>query len=443
MHASLELQLVDLILDIQRQNRFIEQAYGTDLSLLESHILLDLVTEGQQTPGVLATRLGVPRSQMSQRITSLLERGYLQKRASRHDGRSYHLSLSSPAKTFLIEYHQRAEQLLSSRLSNVSSTERENYTHILGRFADAYGAAAVQDVSVVSPLRKEVLRLTRQLGLLGTRVFGIRQLHALRLQVLYHLESYGELHTSLLLEFLSCKPSTLSVLLSRLERQGLLSRVKHKTDKRQQILKLTQEGLTELTTVRERASEQLSSVLAGWSASDKERLLEVVRRLSISTGIQDKHPYLFLYSIRDFANSGERQEARRFLLDAWYPARLDLPLPGRLLSESSYCQGLFDRGRLIAFVEYACFKSTATLVHAAHRGIRHELMHAFMDSVRIILERQFPIESLYLSESVFAACVPEHWQCAPEDRSDRRLVSLSHSEIPGWDRSRAISEDTS
>lgn len=61
-------------------------------------------------------------------------------------------------------------------------------------------------------------------------------------QVLYYTHQAGKLTQKELLQFMQVEPATLTVIIDGLDKKGLLKRVENKTDKRSNVIQLTQKG---------------------------------------------------------------------------------------------------------------------------------------------------------------------------------------------------------
>ena len=85
-------------------------------------------------------------------------------------------------------------------------------------------------------------------------------------------------------------PSTMSRRLASLEGRGLIARQPDPSDRRAQILTLTEAGRAAVKKERDRRVEMVTDALAGWDAADKAELARLLGRLTdtIESQLQDR-----------------------------------------------------------------------------------------------------------------------------------------------------------
>jgi MarR family transcriptional regulator for hemolysin len=114
-------------------------------------------------------------------------------------------------------------------------------------------------------LRKRFEQKARSLGLTRSQW-----------QVLAHLARHEGIHQGALAEILEIEPITLVRILDRLQVAELIERRPHPTDRRVRLLFLTELAHPILDTMRELGAETRKEALAGVSAADQERLIEIL-----------------------------------------------------------------------------------------------------------------------------------------------------------------------
>ncbi len=82
-----------------------------------------------------------------------------------------------------------------------------------------------------------------------------------------------------LLRELGLDPGYLSRILSRLEQQGLLEKVRSESDGRQRLLSLTREGRDAFSLLDGRSRDEVAEMLGELSGGDQRRLLEAMRTI--------------------------------------------------------------------------------------------------------------------------------------------------------------------
>jgi DNA-binding MarR family transcriptional regulator len=79
---------------------------------------------------------------------------------------------------------------------------------------------------------------------------------------------------------LSVSRANVTGLVDSLERKGLVDRAAHDTDRRIRVVRLTETGRTTLEAILPQYYKRLSELLSGMSASEKNNLNELLRKLA-------------------------------------------------------------------------------------------------------------------------------------------------------------------
>jgi DNA-binding MarR family transcriptional regulator len=86
---------------------------------------------------------------------------------------------------------------------------------------------------------------------------------------------------------LQIPPSTMVSLVDHLEKQAMLERRPHPTDRRTRLLHLTERGATALGEAIALGAQWEDTICAGLSAAEREDLLALLRRVAVNIGITD------------------------------------------------------------------------------------------------------------------------------------------------------------
>ncbi len=127
--------------------------------------------------------------------------------------------------------------------------------------------------------REELLAELRRCGRFLYHKFGGRHGQGKILRILAEKE---ELSQKELQDMLGIQSGSISEIINKLERRGLLYRVKDEADKRMTKLHITEEGLRELEEIEQRVvpgTEELFEVL---SQEEQQTLAELVKKLNAS-----------------------------------------------------------------------------------------------------------------------------------------------------------------
>lgn len=99
--------------------------------------------------------------------------------------------------------------------------------------------------------------------------------------VLWFLHEYKSLSLTRLAELQGNTPANMTGLVRRLERDGLVTRRRHETDSRVQMVELTAEGLARTKKARKAIEKAMGQLFEGITPEDLEatlRVLDMVRR---------------------------------------------------------------------------------------------------------------------------------------------------------------------
>lgn len=117
--------------------------------------------------------------------------------------------------------------------------------------------------------------------------FGDRQRQPNQLRLLRLLDDKGELTNSDLVEALDIRPSSVSALVQKLEELGLLARHESETDKRVQLIALTDDGRKFIETTGKLKTDLPDQIFAGLSEEEQADLLKLIDKLTADLATRD------------------------------------------------------------------------------------------------------------------------------------------------------------
>jgi DNA-binding MarR family transcriptional regulator/GNAT superfamily N-acetyltransferase len=134
---------------------------------------------------------------------------------------------------------------------------------------------------------------TRRIGVLREGLLHSRY-SLTEARVLFELANRKELTASGLSRELGLDPGYLSRTLGRLERQGLVGKVRSETDGRRRLLSLTPEGEEAFNLLDSRSREEVAEMLGGLSEGKQRRLLEAMRTIEgiFEKGFKFSEPFV-------------------------------------------------------------------------------------------------------------------------------------------------------
>jgi DNA-binding MarR family transcriptional regulator/GNAT superfamily N-acetyltransferase len=134
---------------------------------------------------------------------------------------------------------------------------------------------------------------TRRIGVLREGLLHTPYL-LIEARILFEIARGEEVSASGLSRELGLDPGYLSRILARLERGGLVDRVRSETDGRRRILSLTSEGEEAFSMLDERSREEVVEMLEGLSEGDQRRLLEAMQTIEgiLEKGFKFSEPFV-------------------------------------------------------------------------------------------------------------------------------------------------------
>ncbi|MDN6697680.1 MAG: MarR family transcriptional regulator [Lacticaseibacillus paracasei] len=117
--------------------------------------------------------------------------------------------------------------------------------------------------------------------------FGDRQRQPNQLRLLRLLDNKDELTNSDLVEALDIRPSSVSALVQKLEDLGLISRRESETDKRVQLIALTDDGKKFIETTGKLKTDLPDQIFSGLSEEEQAQLLTLIEKLSADLATRD------------------------------------------------------------------------------------------------------------------------------------------------------------
>ena len=318
MHKTLN----ELFQSIQVQNQFLSRANETTLSLAESHILVEVDAAGQDgiAASILATVLGLSKVQISRLIDDLGKHTLLGREVSKSDGRSKLVRLTESGRTALARFDQSANESMERLAGRLSESELLELKDLFKRFSDALGAAPSKTRTSDHPLRNEIRRVTRVLGLLGRKIYhSDKDLNSLDFFVLKESakETDGGCLPSDLAEKFSLPRTTISGSIKRLSALRLVTQKKDvNADKRQLPLFVTEEGTSTLEAVESSGCALIERGTADFSISELDRFVHLVKLFATP---REKTSRITLQSKMDIVELSDKADirncARSFLLE--------------------------------------------------------------------------------------------------------------------------------
>jgi DNA-binding MarR family transcriptional regulator len=349
--SDVTLALHHRIQALQLKNLFIARAYGTSLSLIESHILVELAAPGGVSQTELIKALGLHKVTVSRAVAGLVEAGLVQVKAGVSDTRVRMCSLTRSGKEALRLLDENANSLMKQFCTYLTKGQESRLYELWNRLCDALEASPVAHREGVHHLLVPGRRQSRCMGLLGTKVFGEVDLSSLEWHWLSLVRNEAGATAVALAEKLRLIPATATALVHRLIKGGLLTSSPHPTDRRALVLRLTTAGDRILKKVESVAVAQLEYATRGMSRADVTELLELFNRFGVDLMHSSEVVLSADFTVRRATDEQAIARARAFLIRALVECRLDEFATHCVCSPSNHIVVLEGAGGLGALVE--------------------------------------------------------------------------------------------
>jgi DNA-binding MarR family transcriptional regulator/GNAT superfamily N-acetyltransferase len=149
-------------------------------------------------------------------------------------------------------------------------------------------------------ISEERIGIVRQFNRFFTRQIGVLReglLHSpytlTEARILFELGQRETVTASELCRELGLDPGYLSRIVSHLEQQGLLEKVRPENDGRQRLLHLTAEGRNAFTLLDQRSRDEISEMLNDLSEEEQQRLLKAMQTIEsvLTKGLKYSEPF--------------------------------------------------------------------------------------------------------------------------------------------------------
>ena len=420
MRHELEKEIFLLLPSVQQQNRFAARAHDTNLSLAESHLLVEIDLNRGTTARELVRIIGIEKSLLSRILSGLERKNMIRRCEATKDRRTKALELTARGKEVLSEFDVNANRSISALAVRLSQDSQQQFLRFIARFSDCLGVTPALARPSDHPFRPEIRRLTRAFSLLGRTVFGVRGFTSLEWHLLLALlEASIPLRAADLAERYSVPANTISAALHNLARRGLISRERQECDRRVFLLAITEAGKKALKTIETAACARIADGLEGFSDQEAMDYARLFRELSGGEVKEEVlRPRLSVRSLRE----QDRPAARAMLIEALVHSKRHLQAPERLVAADNRVFVLFAEQDPKGVCEFALEQKGWTLLnfavapeHAANLSLAHDFLFR---AVKLCLgsDRGIPV-------IIRAAAVPaEIYSKLPDSGGKREIM---------------------
>lgn len=265
------LKLQDLTRKFQKLNNYVSKDSTLGLNLSSLMVMLEFDPGVVLTVNEITSRTHFDQSTVSRIVSNLRKRGLL-KNAPTSDARSRPVILTSLGEARLFSNDEKINKGITSRLKTLSVTQIKTMLKGLSTLSTALESPPTLYRKKDHPLRHEVRRMTKALGILERKVTGER-LNTSEWNVLSEIKDTPTLLTSTdLANALFTLPKVMASIVVRLEKRGLIQRTASKRDKRASYLELTPKGIKELQSINNQAASFLQEAIRKEKSLDPDSI---------------------------------------------------------------------------------------------------------------------------------------------------------------------------
>lgn len=307
---------------LQLKNLFISRAYGTELDLIESHILVELADSPGKSHSELLSALVLHKVVVSRAIAGLCKSGLVQVSADKGDARIKLCALTPAGQATLQLLDTNANLLMTKFCAYLNKSQENKLYSLWNSLCDGLHAPPVAQRPGIHPLLVPGRRQSRCMGLLGTSVFGEVDLSSLEWHWLSLVKSKESITAVELSEKLALIPATGTAVARRLHQQGYVTSSTHPTDRRAQALTLTPAGERILKKVEKVAVSQLERATSKLSLQEITEMVDLFNRFGADLNNAPTIELSREASVRLITKDEELPLCRGFLISALLESNL-------------------------------------------------------------------------------------------------------------------------
>lgn len=281
------IKLHHLIFKFVRTQRFVGLNFNipsaeitAGLSHTEQSVLFVLNSLPEINIRDLAKHAGIERSWISRVVASLEEKKLLVIKEDLSDKRNKKISLNKLGKETLPASEKIVAKLFEELLKKLTKEEQKKFLKYLENFANGIGASKFQKHESGSDVAYQLGRISAKIGMYNDNVFD-SNLSVNQLQTLLILELNKNTNLTLkkIDELLPIDLSSVSRIVQKFVKEGLVNKVKSETDKRSVHIELTNKGLDFLNTYYEEVVDLFSNSLKTFSKEEKEGFFTIYEKV--------------------------------------------------------------------------------------------------------------------------------------------------------------------
>jgi DNA-binding MarR family transcriptional regulator len=313
MQLSPARELLELFRHHQRASQFVEQAFESSLTLVETYALLEVSIDPSATHARLAYLIGTEEQAIARAMRRLRAAKLLSTARSKSDNRKYVYSLQQAGEERLNRLFAGSRSFLRERLTHLSASEIAVLQRLLNRVCDSVIGPPVILHRRDHPFEHGIRRITRSLGFVGGSLFGSGYSSTVW-QLLSAVNTAPEVTLSSLGGIFPLPTSTLSQLLARYLSHGWLRKRGDTGDGRKRIYTLTKAGINTLESIYTAGERLLDTAFPADERRELITLVDLFKRYLEGSALTEANLIRPAFSIRQVSGPEERGPIRAFII---------------------------------------------------------------------------------------------------------------------------------
>jgi DNA-binding MarR family transcriptional regulator len=285
MQRSIALTVLDLLREHLIAVQYADSAYGTEVSNVQASLLGEIVRRTDPSIEELGRILVTTPSTVSRQLTALVEGGYINIAKDPNDARRNNYTLTPKGMQFIRIHWRMSEELTQQGSAPLSATERGSVEELLRVLLGHDPRCELVALPHESTITLSLRALAFAHGVLSDNYLG--SAYSSRDWLILSEILYNQRNPGQLAELLRTPPSTISIRLKALKKNGLISNERDAYDKRARNLALTQCGMQAVAAIEDCAERVIGTPLQALDTATQERYLDAftkyVRGISTNT----------------------------------------------------------------------------------------------------------------------------------------------------------------
>ena len=375
-------RILQAIGEMHRRNRTVASAYGAEVSVIDSSILVEVSANPTVSADWLCTSFQLSPVQMSRTLKKLEHSGILIRHVSENDRRSRVLRLTPKGQRVLDYVSERSKETFSAAYHRIPRNKLPEFTQLARRFCRNLSAPDSVQLPGDPPLLLEVRKLTRALGMLSPYIFGFNKLSPVEWHTLRLLQQRARYARDLCAE-LGVPANTMTGIIQRLETQHYTSKEQDPHDRRAWILRLTPAGHTILEECATCGRSLVSQGLRDFSSTEALDFSTLVDAYA-GTGAPTDGIFLAPEALcKRLSVEHELLEARSFIFNQRVVQNLLEHLPEHAAHADAIVYALYRREELVALIDI--YGEHVLHALASNKRVPGGTLERFLDQLRILL----------------------------------------------------------